>query len=57
MKISVRAAQTLAAELSHAAANAQQSGSPDVELTGALSALDDDARNQLAAAIAQAEEP
>jgi hypothetical protein len=55
MRITVANALSLAASLTHAAANAQQSGATDFDLLDALAALDDDARAQLAAAIAQAD--
>ncbi len=55
MRITVTNARALAAGLTHAAANAQQAGSPDFDLLEALAGVDDDARDQLAAAIAQAD--
>lgn len=54
MRITVENARALAASLTSAAATAQTAGATDFDLQDALADVDDDARAQLAAAIAQA---
>lgn len=55
MRITVENARALAASLTGAAANAQERGQKDFDLLDTLGAIDDAAREQLTAAIAQAE--
>lgn len=56
MRITVANARALAASLTNAAAHAQAASQPDFDLLDALGAMDDAARAQLAAAIANAED-
>lgn len=53
MRITVTSARAFAQSLTHAAANAQQIGATDFDLLDALASMDDAARDELAAAIAQ----
>jgi hypothetical protein len=55
MRITVKNARALAASLSREAARAQAAGQTDFDLLDTLGALDDAARDQLTAAIAQAD--
>lgn len=55
MRITVENARALSKALTDAAASAQAAGKPDFDLLDTLGAVDDDARMQLAAAIAAAD--
>jgi hypothetical protein len=54
MRITIANARALAASLTSAANAAESVGATDFDLLDTLAAVDDDARAQLAAAIAQA---
>jgi hypothetical protein len=55
MRITIANARALAASLTSAAATAQAAGATDFDWLDAIAAVDDDARAQLMAAIAQAD--
>jgi hypothetical protein len=54
MRITVENARVLASSLVHCATVAENARQPDFDLLDSLAALDDQARDALAAAIAQA---